>query len=261
MSEPSLLCDRDGAVFRLSLNRPPTRNALDSELVENLGTQLENACADPEVRVIVLRGEDGSFCSGVDLRSAAADLSNPKRLEERLAGFHRLIRLITGARQPVIAEVDGAAVGFGADLAFACDLRVASSRAYFQEKFVALGLMPDGGGTFHLPRLIGLGRALELLLLGARVDADRALELGLVNRVVPPGDVTGETRALAAQLASAPPLALAAIKTAVRASLAGSLDDALARERASQLSLLATEDVREGVAAFLERRTPSFRGR
>jgi 2-(1,2-epoxy-1,2-dihydrophenyl)acetyl-CoA isomerase len=161
---------------------------------------------------------------------------------------------------PVIAAIDGPAVGFGADLAFACDLRIASSEAYFEEKFVGLGLMPDGGGTFHLPRLIGVARALEMLLLGTRLDAESARELGVVNRVVAPETLLETARGLARKLSDGPPLALARIKRAVREGLDGSLDQALERERLGQLALLATEDLREGVTAFFEKRPARFRG-
>ncbi len=164
------------------------------------------------------------------------------------------------ARQPVIAAVDGAAVGFGADLALACDLRLLSERAYFEEKFVGIGLMPDGGGTFHLPRLIGLGRALELLLLGERLTAPRAAELGLGLRVVAPSELVEQALALAARLAEGPPLALAKIKQAARSSLVGTLDDALEREARGQAELLASADLREGILAFKEKRKPRFGG-
>ncbi len=261
MAEAVLLSARDGAIAEFRLNRPGTKNSLNEELVDSLGAALEAAARAPEVRVIVLTGGTDAFCSGVDLRSAAADLGQRERLEQRLTGFHRLIRAITSADKPVIAAIAGPAVGFGADLALACDLRVAATSAYFEEKFVAIGLMPDGGGTFHLSRFIGLGRALEHLMLGTRFDAATALSLGLVNRVVEPADLHQETRAICERLAAAPPLALGAIKRAVRASLDGSLDSALERERREQLALLATADVREGVSAFLERRTPVFQGR
>jgi enoyl-CoA hydratase/carnithine racemase len=261
MSEAVLLTTREGPVSELCLNRPASKNSLDSELVDALGAALDHAASDETVRVILLTGNGGAFCSGVDLRSAAADIDAPDRLSARLDGFHRLIRAITGARQPVIAAIDGPAVGFGADLAFACDLRVASARGYFEEKFVAIGLMPDGGGTFHLPRLIGTGRAMEQLMLGSRIDAPTALTLGLVNRVVAPEALADESRALATRLAESPPLAVAAIKRAIRQGLNSTLDEALARERAGQLSLLASADAREGVSAFLERRKPVFSGR
>lgn len=261
MSDPLLLKSRQGATLELRLNRPQSKNSLDEALVEDLAQSLEGASADSALRVVVLSGAGGAFCSGVDLRSAAAELDDAKRLEHRLAGFHRVIQAIAAAPQPVLAAVDGPAVGFGADLAYACDLRIASSRAYFEEKFVAIGLMPDGGGTFHLPRLIGLGRALEHQLLGTRFDAERALALGIVNRVVAPEELEVEVGRVCAQLAAAAPLAVRAIKSALRAGVDGTLADALERERKGQLGLLASADAREGVAAFLGRRAPSFAGR
>jgi enoyl-CoA hydratase/carnithine racemase len=261
MSEAVLLTSREDSVALLALNRPASKNSLDAELVEALGNALELASSDEAVRVIVLSGNGGAFCSGVDLRSARAELDSPAQLGRRLDGFHRLIRAIDRAPQPVLAVIDGPAVGFGADLAYACDLRLASTRAYFEEKFVAIGLMPDGGGSFHLSRLLGAGRAMEQLLLGSRIDAETALSLGLVTRVVTPESLAEESRALSARLASSPPLALQAIKRAVRDGLSSTLDAALARERAGQLALLASDDAREGVSAFFERRAPVFRGR
>jgi enoyl-CoA hydratase/carnithine racemase len=261
MTAPALLISRDGPVLSLCLNRPESKNSLDPELVESLGDALEQANVDTEVRAVILTGAGGAFCSGVDLRQAAADIAAPERLEARLTGFHRLIFAITGCDKPVVAAVDGPAVGFGADLALACDLRVASSSAYFQEKFVALGLMPDGGGTFHLPRLIGVGRALEHLLLGTRIDAEAALGLGLVNRVVAPSELAAESHTLATQLAAGAPLAVAAIKRAVRQNLESDLASALMRERKGQLGLLASADVTEGVSAFFARRPARFQGK
>ncbi len=255
-----LLEERQGAVALLRLNRPETLNALDSALVSALGDALERTTADPGVRAIVLTGNGGAFCSGADLKEALRDLDGGLPLAERLAAFQRNVRLIAGAKQPVIAAVDGAAVGFGADLALACDLRLLSERAYFEEKFVGIGLMPDGGGTFHLPRLLGLGRALELLLLGDRLTAGRAVELGLGLRAVPPSELVTQALALAARLAEGPPLALAKIKHATRASLFGTLDEALAREASGQAELLGSADLREGVLAFKEKRKARFSG-
>jgi 2-(1,2-epoxy-1,2-dihydrophenyl)acetyl-CoA isomerase len=256
-----LLDERRGGVALLRLNRPESLNALDRTLVEALGAALEKASADPSVRAIVLAGEGGAFCSGADLKEALRELDAGLSLGERLASFQKSIRVIATAAQPVIAAVDGPAVGFGADLALACDIRVLSERAYFEEKFVAIGLMPDGGGTFHLPRLIGFGRALELMLLGERIDAGRALELGLTSRVLPPGEHLEAALTLAARLADGPPLALAAIKRAMRDSIDGTLPDALAREAEGQAKLLASADLREGVAAWMAKRKPSFEGR
>lgn len=260
MSDRVLLVSDDTGVRVLCMNRPSSKNSLDSELVTALGDALDAAASASDVRTLILTGAGGAFCSGVDLKSAKEDLESEPRLSARLHAFHRVIHAITGLSVPVIAAVDGPAVGFGADLALACDLRLLSSTAYLEEKFVALGLMPDGGATFHLPRLIGLGRALDALLLGTRIDAAKALELGLASRVVEPERLRDEALGLARKLAAGPPLALAAIKRATRASLEGTFASALERERTGQLELLASADFREGLSAFFERRAPKFDG-
>jgi enoyl-CoA hydratase/carnithine racemase len=156
--------------------------------------------------------------------------------------------------------LDGAAVGFGADLAFACDLRIASETAYVQERFVKIGLMPDGGGTFWLPRLVGTARAMQMILLSEKVDASQMKELGLVLDVVPPLRLREAALAVARSLEAGPPLAYAAIKEAVYASW-GSLEDALLRERQGQLKLLRSEDAMEGIMAWMNRRAPVFQGK
>src|SRR5450755_2781318 len=257
--EAVLSVEREGPVATLTMNRPATRNALDPELLEALGAALREVTADSSVRAIVLTGAGGAFCSGADLKGALEDLEAGADLGPRIAQFHALIRAIVSAPQPFIAAVSGPAVGFGADLALACDLRVLARDAYIQEKFVAIGLMPDGGGSFWLPRLVGLGRALEFLLLGTRVDADWALSLGLANRVVPPAQAVSEAKALAR--AAGPPLALAAIKAAVRDSANGAIDAALEREKRGQTKLLASQDFREGVAAWSTKRAATFQGK
>lgn len=255
-----LLARRDGPVATLVLNRPESRNALNRELVRALGAALAEVAGDPDVRVVVLTGSGESFCSGADLKSAMGE-SGDVEMSQRVDEFHAMIKTITHAAKPFIAAIDGAAVGFGADLALACDLRVMSNRGYLQEKFVKIGLMPDGGGSFWLPRLVGLGRALEYLMLGTKIEAAHALELGLVNRVVVPEELETTAAALAAELAQGPPLALTAIKTAVRESAKGGIDEALAREKAGQLGLLASQDLMEGVLAWAQRRDPEFKGK
>jgi enoyl-CoA hydratase/carnithine racemase len=181
-------------------------------------------------------------------------------LDRRIDEMHAIIRLIVSAPQPFIAAVDGPAVGFGCDLALACDLRVLSTRAYLQEIFVKIGLMPDGGGTFWVPRLVGIGRAMEYLMLGTRIHAALALEVGLANRVVDVNDLEKEATGLAADLAKGPPLALERIKRAVREGASGGVADALAREKSNQLELLASQDMLEGVMAWAQRRDPVFKG-
>ena len=255
--DPVLLVERQGPVTTLVMNRPKTRNALDPELLSALAAGLAEAAADPNARAVVLTGAGDAFCSGADLKGVLADTS--RDLGPRIEPFHALIRAIVHAPKPFIAALRGPAVGFGADLALACDLRVLARDAYLQEKFVAIGLMPDGGGSFWLPRLVGVGRALEYLMLGTRIDAQRALELGIANRVV--DDELAEARALAATLAAAPPLALAAIKSAVRESAVGGIEGALQREKLGQTALLASGDFREGVAAWSEKREPHFTGK
>jgi enoyl-CoA hydratase/carnithine racemase len=236
-------------------------NALDTELVQALGAALGRARDDDAVRAILLTGEGGSFCSGADLKEAMATIGTGGSLDGRVAPFQESVRIIASVPKPVVAAVDGAAVGFGADLALACDLRVFSERAYLQEKFVGIGLMPDGGATFHLPRLVGLGRALEFLMLGEKIEAPRALELGLANRVVAPEALHAETLALCRRLADGPPLALSRIKLATRAALSSTLDEALAREGAGQGELLRSADLAEGVSAWAMKRKANFQGR
>jgi 2-(1,2-epoxy-1,2-dihydrophenyl)acetyl-CoA isomerase len=259
-AHPLLVEDREGVRF-LTLNRPERRNALNRELVLALGPALENAGQDPAVRVIVLGGTGGAFCSGADLRSGAEENADiVADFEARMGEFHRMIRGIARAPKPVIAAVDGGAVGYGCDLALACDLRILSTRAYLQEKFVKIGLMPDGGGTFFLPRLIGTARAMEYVLTGAPIDAAKANELGITNRVVPPEKLAGEVWELARELAKGPPIAFAEIKRAMIEAWGGGLDAALDREKAGQARCFRSGDAMEGVLAWMQKREPTFRG-
>lgn len=260
-SHPCLLVTTEGPLVWLTLNRPERKNALDRELVQRLGDALEAATARPETRVVVLRGSGDAFCAGADLSSMQPEALSDGKLGERIDEFHRLVRTIVDAPQPIIASIDGPAVGFGADLALACDLRLCSARAFLQESFVHIGLMPDGGGTFWLPALVGIGRALEFLLLGTRLSATQCLEMGLANRVVPPEELETTTAALARQLAAAAPLAVASIKRAVRAAGRDQLEAALSCEKDGQIALLGSDDLREGVEAFFAKRPPRFLGR
>jgi 2-(1,2-epoxy-1,2-dihydrophenyl)acetyl-CoA isomerase len=262
MSDDVLLNERDGRVAVLTLNRPKAKNALDTALILALSTQLPALAEDPSVRAIVITGAGGAFCSGADLKSAIADGSATfDKLDATIDKYHAIIRAIVGAPKPVIALVDGGAVGFGCDLALACDMRLLAQGAYLQEKFVKIGLMPDGGGTFWLPRLIGIGRALELIFTGDAVDAERALALGLANRVVPAASLREEGMRLAQQLAKGPPLAYGEIKRAVRAGLVGTIDTALDLEKKGQIKCLGSSDCLEGIAAWMQKREPEFQGK
>lgn len=242
------------------MNRPAAKNSLDPALLSALTVALGQVGADAEIRAIILTGSGGSFCAGVDLKKAISEGIGGD-MSGRVDEFHAVIRAIIGAAKPVVAAIDGAAVGFGADLALACDLRVMSTRGYLQEKFVQIGLMPDGGGTFWLPRLVGVGRAMEFLMLGTKIEAEQALALGIVNRVVAPEGLDDAAMALAQSLAEGPPLALAAIKRAVRAGLDDTLGDALGREKTGQLELLRSQDVMAGVLGWMSGTKPEFTGR
>lgn len=255
---PGLLVD--DTVPRLSiltLSRPARKNALTRELVLDLTDAFEAIARSHSVSAVILTGKGGSFCSGVDLSTVqqvpAAVV--PDRIEE----FHRLIRAIVGLPQPVIAAIDGAAVGFGADLALCCDVRLFSERAYLQESFVKVGLMPDGGGTHWLPRYFG-PRAFELLALGDAVTAEECRSVGIANRVIDGARLLEEARALAERFADGAPLAIQAIKRALRVGEEEHLIQSLHRERLGQTRLLASKDFAEGVEAFLGKRKPTFTG-
>jgi len=258
MSE--VLTAKTGRTVVVTLNRPEARNSLTKQVVQALASAIDDASAATEVRCVVLTGAGGHFCAGADLRRTfVEDPDLMDHLDEYMDAFHSLIRAIVRCPKPTIAQMDGAAVGFGADMALACDLRIASTTAYLQEKFVNIGLMPDGGGTFWLPRLIGTARAMKAMLLSEKLDAKQLDALGLLTGVVPPEELEAATMALAARIENGPPLAYAALKSAVYGSL-GDIEAALKREREGQLRLLKSQDVIEGVMAWSQKRTPDFKG-
>lgn len=258
-STPDLLVKDQGAVRLIRLQRPGAKNALTGEVVEALIAAFAAAQADRSVRVVVLSGTPGAFCSGADLRWLAKEIEAGGDARAALGRFQALTLAIVELDKPVVAAVTGPAVGFGADLSLACDFRIFSESAYLQEKFVAVGLMPDGGGTYFLTRLLGVARATEMLMLGTRIDAAQAVSLGIASSMTADSDTEPAALALAVTLSLGPPLSLARIKHAVHGSSAD-LKAALAREAEGQLALLASADGKEGVQAFLERRAPTFRG-
>jgi enoyl-CoA hydratase/carnithine racemase len=256
-----VLLETLGATRVVVIHRPEARNALTRPVLRQMAEALDAAGRDSSIRCIVLAGAGDHFCAGADLRQNIAD--DPQmmdHLDGYLDDFHGLIKAIVRCEKPTIAMMDGAAVGFGADLAFACDLRIASTRAYAQEKFVRIGLMPDGGGTFWLPRLLGTARAMQLILLAERIDSPELHRLGVVARVVEPDALRRATLEVAREIESGPPLAYAEIKRAIYASW-GSLEDALRREREGQLRLLHSADFTEGVSAWAQKRQPLFEGK
>jgi enoyl-CoA hydratase/carnithine racemase len=254
--------DRD-RIRWIELDRPETRNGLTADVNRQMIAALSEINGREDLRVAVLTGAGGSFCSGLDLKSSMRSGGiTPKQIEHDLRdAFHGLVRAVRAVDAPVLAAVDGAAVGFGCDLALACDIRIVSERGYFGEVFVRRGLMPDGGSTFLLPRLVGVGRALEMMFTGDRVGAEEAYRIGLANHVVPVAEINEFTWDLARRLASGPPLVYRAIKRSVYASLSDSVEGALQRELENQLQLLGSADFVEGVMAFLQKREPTFHGK
>ena len=254
---PGLAVHREDGVLRLVLDRPDRLNAVTAAMLHGLADQVEAVAADASVRVVVLTGSGRAFCSGADL---AGDGIDPRSLPSppTLDAAERLVHGLQAAPQPVVAAVNGPAVGIGCSIALACDLVVAAESAYFLLSFTNIGLMPDGGATLLVPSSIGRALAMEMALVPERVPAAQARQWGLIHRAVPDADLDGAVSALVARLAAGPRDAQAAAKRAVNHATLPGLDAALARERAGQVELLRTADFAEGVAAFAARRPPAF---
>jgi 2-(1,2-epoxy-1,2-dihydrophenyl)acetyl-CoA isomerase len=245
----------------LTLNRPEAVNAFTGLMLKELRDLLEQAARDPAVRVVILTGAGRGFSAGQDLKEHLAG-DGADAIGEHLARFYNpLMERLFTLPKPTIAAVHGAAAGAGMSVALACDLRVAADNARFIQAFVKIGLVPDSGSTYFLPRLVGMARAMELAMLGDPVDAASALAMGLVNRVVPQESLMAETRTLAARLAAGPPSALSLIKRGIHRGAEREFLAALDYESHLQQAAALTEDHREGVQAFVEKRPPRFPGR
>ncbi|TQK45264.1 2-(1,2-epoxy-1,2-dihydrophenyl)acetyl-CoA isomerase [Streptomyces sp. SLBN-118] len=253
----------EGGVSWITLNRPEAKNAVTWDQRERITELLAAASADPEVRAVVITATGTGFCAGADLRGT------PQTARERVAGdvartirlgAQRLIGAVLDCEKPVIAAVNGTAAGIGAHLAFACDLVLAAETATFIEVFVRRGLVPDGGGAYLLPRLIGPQRAKELMFFGDALPAADAERLGLVNRVVAVEELNKTAHEWAQRLAAGPTRAIGLAKQLVNSSLDVDRTAAFAAEAAAQEINMTTRDANEGVASFVERRTPEYRG-
>ena len=249
----------DGPIARITLNRPDRLNSFTKAMHAELRDSLANL---GDARVVVLTGAGRGFCAGQDLNDRAVTPGEAVDLGETVTeSWNPLIRTLTSLPQPVIARVNGVAAGAGANIALACDIVVATREAKFIQSFSAIGLIPDSGGTWVLPRLVGQARALGLALTGDPITGEQAAEWGLIWKAVDGEWLDEEVDRIAGKLAALPPLGLAAIKQMIRSSWQHSLNEELDLQAAEMRRLGFTDDYREGVAAFLEKRTAKFSGR
>jgi enoyl-CoA hydratase/carnithine racemase len=261
MKEEHVLYEVNENIAIITLNRPDAKNAFSPEMIRQWPEYLRQAREDDSVRVLVLTGKGDTFCSGGDIRDMADGKLKSWHMKNFLwEGVHRIVLAMEDLDKPVIAAINGAAMGAGLDMALMCDLRICSDQARLAESYIMMGLVPGDGGAYFLPRIIGLPKAMELLLTGDAVTAEEAHRLGLVNRVVSHHTLMEETLRFAKRIASKPPLAVRMMKRAVYQSLTGSLRSHL-DYISSQLSLLSeTRDHQEAAKAFLEKRKPVFLG-
>ena len=260
MAFDNLLVERDGAVAVLTINRPTVLNALNSQTIDELRRAMLDLQRDPSARVVIVTGAGAkAFVAGADINELAV-LSPTAGRDHALAGQH-VFDVIENLGKPVIAAINGFALGGGCELAMACTLRIAADTAKLGQPEIALGLIPGYGGTQRLARLVGRGRALEMILTGAHVSADEALRIGLVHRVVPAAELMTAVRALALQLARSAPIAMRYIINAVNKGAEMPFAEACQYEATLFGLVASTDDMREGTAAFLEKRKPEFKGK
>ncbi len=262
MSFATILFELGEGVATLTLNRPDRLNSFTTEMHEEVATALGTVESDPAIRALLLTGAGRGFCAGQDLNLREASAGGEFDAGAAIDRYYNpLVRRLRALRKPVIAAVNGPAAGAGANLAFACDIVLAARSASFLQAFCRIGLVPDTGGTWFLPRLAGSARALGMMLLGEPLPAATAAEWGLIWKVVDDDKLMSEARALATKLAQGPTIGLGLIKEALNRSLASTLDAQLDSERDLQRIAAKSADFREGVGAFLEKRPARFTGR
>jgi 2-(1,2-epoxy-1,2-dihydrophenyl)acetyl-CoA isomerase len=262
MEYEKLILSKEDGVATIVLNRPEVLNALDAKLSEELGLAVDEVSRDDLVRVLVLTGAGKGFCAGGDLKDTPINRRDVVASTRALEKWHDEVLLgLRRMEKPTIASVNGVAVGAGLGLALMCDIVIAAENARFGEVYVRIGGTSDSGGTYLLPRLIGIPRACEFLFTGDMIDAKDAGRMGLVNRVVPPDKLEPTTRELAARLARGAPKAIGMLKRAIYRNINENVESALHYENYMTNLCLQTEDAQEGVAAFMEKRAPIFKGK
>jgi 2-(1,2-epoxy-1,2-dihydrophenyl)acetyl-CoA isomerase len=260
MNYETILLERKDSVTTLTLNRPEKLNALNMKMAEELESAVAEIVKDRDVRTLIITGAGRGFCSGADIgdmAQAAAPIENRYWTQRA----HKVILALTNLEKPVIAKVNGVAVGIGCSLALSSDIIIASENARFSLIFSRIGLIPDGGSLFHLPRLVGPAKAKELIFTAKMVDAKEAERIGLINKAVPTNKLDSEVNKLAKQLAEGPTVAFGMAKKIINKGLSMDLSSVLECEAFGQTIAGTTEDAREGVMAFLEKRKAEFKGR
>jgi 2-(1,2-epoxy-1,2-dihydrophenyl)acetyl-CoA isomerase len=263
-TDGSLTATRDGTVLRLTLDRPSRRNSLNRKMVEEFVAALTDAASDDSLRAIHIRGAGDDFCSGIDWVATNSGDQRPRAghiLRSAPHAAHRVIELVHEIHLPVVCSVRGFAVGLGCNLALAADFTVAAEDAVFWEPFMTRGFSPDSGGTWLLPRLVGLTRAKRMLLLGDKVSATDAADWGLIHQAVAPAELDGATDELLTRLATGPTVALGLAKQAINYGQHATLSQSMTQELLDLELSCRTTDFKEGLAAFRERRSPKFHGR
>lgn len=265
MDFETIILKKEDHIATITMNRPERMNALNEQMLRELVAALDDLARDDDVRVVVLTGAGRVFCSGADVSEggkASGLVGTPEGMRRNVRKSYQSVTLgLQKMDKPTIAMVNGAAVGAGCDFAFGCDMRVGSEKARFRNGFVRIGLIPGGGGTWLYTRLMGLGRGLEFLFTGDFLEAEEAERIGVLNRLVPAEELERETMELAREIAKGPPIAIQMSKMLAYKALEVNMEAALETAAACQALALSSEDHREGVNAFIEKREAQFKGR